>query len=102
MAFDNGLSAAQTERLALFIEECGEALQVAGKTLRHGYMSSDPTRPDAETNQALLVKEVGDVLVAIDFLIDSGDISGWEVEDRKRVKNNKIWEWLHHQRDTTT
>ena len=36
MAF-NKLSAAEAERLALLLEELGEAQQAIGKILRHGY-----------------------------------------------------------------
>jgi hypothetical protein len=35
----NGLAPAETERLALLLEELGEAQQAIGKILRHGYES---------------------------------------------------------------
>ena len=93
----NQLTPAQAERLALLLEELGEAAQVVGKILRHGYESVNPFFPEDDTNRARLEKELGDVLVAIDFLIDYGDIEQWALDDRKRVKHHKIWEWLHHQ-----
>lgn len=92
----NQLTPAESERLALLAEEMGEALQVIGKVLRHGYESVNPHQP-ADTNRELLVKELGDVLVAIDFLTDNGDVKIEDLEDRKRVKHHRVWDWLHHQ-----
>lgn len=37
--FSNKLNDAQSERLALLLEELGEAQQAIGKILRHGYQS---------------------------------------------------------------
>ena len=33
----NQLTPAETERLAILAEECGEVIQAVGKILRHGY-----------------------------------------------------------------
>lgn len=93
----NKLTPAETERLAVLLEELGEAQQMVGKILRHGFESVNPDRPDEDTNRARLENELGDVLVAIDFLVDYGDILQWRLDDRKRVKHHKIWDWLHHQ-----
>lgn len=90
------LSPAEVERLALLLEELGEAQQVIGKILRHGYESVNPDC-SVDTNRANLERELGDVLVAIDFLLDYGDIEQWRLDDRKRVKHHRIWDWLHHQ-----
>ena len=95
--FDNGLTPAQAERLAVLLEELGEAQQVIGKVLRHGYESVNPHFPEGDTNRARLENELGDVLVAIDFLLDYGDIHQGHLDDRKRVKHHRIWDWLHHQ-----
>ena len=92
----NQLTPAETERLALLIEELGEAQQIAGKILRHGYESVNPFEP-TDTNRQKLVRELGDILVVLDFLIDYGDVKLAELEDRRRVKHHKIWDWLHHQ-----
>ena len=43
-SFDNGLGAAELERLAFLAEECAEAIQVVAKIVRHGWESRDPTR----------------------------------------------------------
>lgn len=93
----NQLTPAEAERLAVLLEELGEAQQMVGKILRHGYESVNPFFPEDDTNRARLENELGDVLVAIDFLLDYGDIEQWRLDDRKRVKHHKIWEWLHHQ-----
>jgi NTP pyrophosphatase (non-canonical NTP hydrolase) len=99
MAFSNNLSDAELERLALLAEECGEVLQVIGKIIRHGYQSSNPHFPSDQggpTNRDLLVKEVGDVLLAIDFLMRH-DIAEEQIEDRMRVKRHRVYDYLHHQ-----
>lgn len=58
----------QDERQALgyFIEECGECLAAAGKTLRWGFESFNP-EPGAsrETNREWLFREVADLEQAI-------------------------------------
>lgn len=92
----NDLTPAQAERLALLAEEIGETQQVIGKILRHGYESVNPFNP-TDTNRQLLVREIGDILVAIDFLVDYGDITQADLEDRRRVKHHRVWDWLHHQ-----
>jgi NTP pyrophosphatase (non-canonical NTP hydrolase) len=95
--FSTELTLSETERLALLLEEMGEAQQIIGKILRHGYASKNPFYPDGDTNRQLLVKELGDVLVAIDFMTDNGDITVADLEDRKRVKNHRVWDYLHYQ-----
>jgi hypothetical protein len=64
-----------------FIEECGEALAAAGKTIRFGWQSRNPI-PDAspipldlrETNEDWLRREINDLEVAIARLRKS---RGW-------------------------
>lgn len=52
------------------IEECGEFVAAAGKTLRFGYQSVNPLLPPAEqeTNLAWLRRELADVRQAMDRL----------------------------------
>lgn len=52
--------------LGVFIEECGEALAAAGKTVRYGRLSRNPL-PGAstETNEEWLMREIADVEFAI-------------------------------------
>jgi len=62
--------------LGKFIEECGEALAAAGKTVRFGWKSFNPL-PGAskETNEEWLAREVSDVEEAIQRL---KKWRGWE------------------------
>lgn len=87
--------AASLERLALAIEEAGEFLQVAGKILRHGYDSRDPTDPACPGNRALLEKEAGDILHAIDLLVRRGDLRQRKVEGRRRGRQALVARYLH-------
>ena len=82
----NGLSPAEAERLAWFMEECAEAQQEAAKILRHGYASHNPCAPQHPGNRAELTKEVGHVLAAIDRLVHTCDISAPIVEDHRARK----------------
>jgi len=95
--FNNGLTDAEVERLGLLAEECGETLQIIGKILRHGYESINPYEEHNGTNRDRLQREIGDILVAMDFMICAGDITTEALEERKRVKHHRIWDWLHHQ-----
>lgn len=97
----NGLTPAQHERLAILSEELGEAQQVIGKILRHGY---DRWNPDKETesefppdNRAELERELGDVVHAINLLLDSDDVQGDAIVKRTLLKAAKIRPYLHHQ-----
>lgn len=91
----NNLSNAETERLALLIEEMGESLQVVGKILRHGYESYHPKKGNVN-NQELLEKELGDTGAAIQRLVEAGDIDGENIIERA-MKKLESTGWLHHQ-----
>jgi len=95
--FTNGLTAAQAERLALLLEEMGEAQQVVGKILRHGYLSRNPRDQSSIINRCLLESEIADVLFAVRFLVEAGDIYQSEIDFRQRHKAGKIGPYLHHQ-----
>lgn len=97
MKFSNDLSDAQAERLAILLEEMGEAQQVIGKILRHGYESYDPTDKVDDSNRDLLNKELGDVRFAIDFLTYAGDLSAFRIQCRVGEKTERIKKYLHHQ-----
>jgi hypothetical protein len=62
--------------LGHFIEECGEALAAAGKTVRYGWDSCNPLLPheERETNAAWLQREIQDLEYAISRLKKS---KGW-------------------------
>lgn len=64
------------QRIAYFIEECGEVLAAAGKTLRWGLHSYNPEIPEAEreANGVWLRRELRDLQAAIERL----DVGPWE------------------------
>ena len=54
----------EEELLYLLIEEAGEVIKAATKSLRHGFESRDPTKLGGPTNRAQLEKELGDLKAA--------------------------------------
>jgi len=83
----NNLTPAEAERLAYLIEELAEVQQIAGKILRHGYDSRDPTkatpanpslgtpeRNTSPTNRELLASELRDAFGAVERMRIAGDI----------------------------
>lgn len=87
---------AKNEALALLVEECGEAMQAAGKCLRHGIDHRNPTEKAAPTNREAVAREIGDLLVVIDLLIQTGICTRSEIECRRVEKLEYIGQWLHH------
>jgi hypothetical protein len=97
--FSNELTDAQLERLAILSEEMGEAQQVIGKIIRHGYASYNPMlEQPSRSNREELARELGHVHFAIDTLVifnddvDSDKVSLSYVEKEKSIK-----QWLHYQ-----
>lgn len=94
MAVHN-LTEAERERLAVLSEELGEAQQVIGKILRHGYESKHPFIVDSDTNRASLSKELGDIGAAMTLMIHAGDVFPGKISYRIKDKLAKIRRWLH-------
>jgi hypothetical protein len=94
--FSNKLTAAQIERLAILSEEMGEAQQIIGKILRHGYASYHPANA-MDSNVMLLIRELGDVAFAMDLMDRAKDISMTSVWNRADDKRQAIKPFLHHQ-----
>lgn len=98
----NKLSAAEAERLALLMEECGEVIQAAGKILRHGYESRHAEGKDhGHSNREILQRELGDVRAALALMVKAGDVHDLTVtihanEKRDRLLHN-IGYLVHHQ-----
>jgi hypothetical protein len=90
------LTPAEIERLALLGEEMGEAHQIIGKILRHGYHSCHPN--GGPTNRRLLEKELGDVRAAIALMLTAGDVGRIELWLHEQAKVVKVQKYLHHQR----
>lgn len=91
----NKLDPAQTERLAILAEECGELVQAVNKIIRHGYESYHPITGDV--NRSLLEKEMGDVRAAMIMLCNAGDTQKIAVHLYADQKLEKIGRYLHHQ-----
>lgn len=90
------LTPAQAERLAVLAEECGEVVQMVGKSLRHGLDSWHPDDPERTPNSTLLRRELVDVMAAKSMMEVAGDVriqSAGEVVDALDRKRR----YLHHQ-----
>lgn len=92
----NQLTPAEAERLALLLEELGEAQQTIGKILRHGYESRNPNDPSSPTNRMQLERELGDVQAAISIMTRNNDISTSEIREWHDSKLKKVNQYLHH------
>lgn len=97
MIFSNELTPAQAELLALLLEEMGEAQQMIGKILRHGYESTHPAGDI--TNRRLLEKELGDVRHSMIRLCEAGDLNKEEIHKHADQKRVTVKRYLHHQPD---
>lgn len=64
----------ERERLTFLIEECSEIIQIASKTLVHGWDSYHPNDPKV-TNRVLLEEEISDVETMIAAMGNRGDIA---------------------------
>lgn len=92
----NQLTPAEHERLALLMEEMGEAIQVIGKIMRHGYNSHHPKRIGV-TNRRLLEYELGDVRHSMIRLCDAGDLDKAVIHEAADRKAERVKQYLHHQ-----
>lgn len=90
----NGLTSAQQEVLAVLAEEMGEAIQIIGKTLRHGIDSYHPST--RITNRELMKKELGDVCAAMKLVEQEGLADMEEVLESAEDKLDRIGKFLHH------
>ena len=91
--FDNGLSPAQSERLAMLAEEAGEIVQAVGKVLRHGYGSTHPA--GGRTNRNALTAELRDLYAIVATMVALGDIES-PATDLTWAWNHKL-RYSHHQ-----
>lgn len=94
--FSNQLTDAETERLALLLEEMAEASQVIGKILRHGYVSRNPLDNDSPTNRVMLQTELGHVMAALSLMRNTGDVSSSRILEAQEAKLRTVNRWLHH------
>ena len=68
------------ELMVITMEECGELIQRCSKYIRYG--DSDGIK-----------EEVGDVYTMIELMIENGIISWEEINDRVKVKKDKLSKW---------
>jgi hypothetical protein len=92
----NELTPAELERLALAAEEMGEAIQIIGKIMRHGYQCYNPDDAHQVPNRLLLEKEIGHVTFAIMLMENAGDLNRVSVGNHLLRKKLTITKWLHH------
>jgi hypothetical protein len=92
----NNLSPAEAERLAILSEELGEAQQIIGKILRHGYNNYSPHDYTRTNNRRLLEMELGHVQSAIKIIVRNNDVSSSEIRFFEELKLTKINKYLHH------
>jgi NTP pyrophosphatase (non-canonical NTP hydrolase) len=99
MTHFNGLSPSEAERLAILMEEAGEAVQMAGKTLRHGYASKHPNEPpnSANDNRWRLTVEIADILAAVEMMSEAGDVDKESFPALIADKRHRMRPYLHHQ-----
>ena len=72
------------EALVILMEECGELIQACSKMIRSG----------GETKyERNLQDEVGDVFTLIEALKISGLVTDKQIEDRIKVKKEKLMKW---------
>lgn len=91
----NKLTPAQIERLAILAEECGETVQAAMKVIRRGYDRKHPRKP-GPTNRGHLEEEVGNVLNAIEMLVEAGDLRPKRIKASLESKRERVKKFLYH------
>ena len=74
----------QEEALVITMEECGELIQACSKMIRSG----GDTKYVRE-----LQDEIGDVLTLIEVLKSNGLVTDRQIEDRMKVKRDKLLKW---------
>lgn len=91
----NNLTPAQTERIAKLSEELGEAQQVIGKILLHGYRAQ--FQETVYDNKGDLERELGDVKAAIQLMTDAGDLDDARIRTQQLIKRQTITRYMCHQ-----
>ncbi len=92
----NKLTPAEAERLAILLEELGEAQHAAGKILRHGYESGFDVQYTGMTNRQALEQELSDVRCAVNRLTEINDLSFERIKDFTIRKQCIVEQFLHH------
>lgn len=74
------------EMLVITMEECAELSQACSKLIR---FEDDQSEQDIKNLQ----DEIGDVMCMIDIMKHSGLVSEEQIEERKKVKKDKLMKW---------
>ena len=74
------------EMLVITMEECAELSQACSKLIR---FEDDRTENDILNLQ----DEIGDVMCMIDIMKHSGLVSEEQIEERKKIKKEKLMKW---------
>ena len=74
------------EMLVITMEECAELSQACSKLIR---FQDDRSEQDILNLQ----DEIGDVMCMIDIMKHSGLVSEEQIEERKKVKKEKLMKW---------
>ena len=94
--FDNGLTVADSERLAFVGEECAEAIRIVGKILCYRWESHDPTRP-VPTNRRMLETELGNIRFAMASQAEAGDLSNENIRAASLGRVADPGRYIHRQ-----
>ena len=98
MLIESHLTPAEEERLTLLQEEASEVIQAVSKIRRFKFDGVSPVNnPKGLTNRQRLTQEVADLAIAIQLIIDSGDIDSEEATKHKLAKTSALKEILQHQ-----
>ena len=92
---ESSLAPEEIERLAVLGAECGELIQFACKVLLHGWDGASPF--NGKPNQVQVEREAGDVLAAIDAMVQAGELRWREVAAWRGKKAAVGQKWMHHQ-----
>lgn len=92
----NQLSESTQELLVLVAEEASEIIQAVTKILRHGKDSKNPYVANSLTNIQQLEKELGQLRLIVDELIEREFIDELEIHTHMQEKSLEINQWLHH------
>jgi len=74
------------EMLVITMEECAELSQACSKLIR---FEDDQSEQDIKNLQ----DEIGDVMCMIDIMKHSGLVNDEQIEERKKVKTDKLMKW---------
>ena len=91
------LSEKQLELLGFLAEELGEAQQIVGKIIRHGYYSVDPTKDDQVSNKEMLEAELADILFAVHLLQKNNDLDSPNIATHLEMRKKRKTNYFHHQ-----